>query len=107
MLFEIKSYDAGMMEDIYDIGLFEGNTESEKEELLSEIMNEAENYHVKIWVDKDTFIPIKSEQYLESKYNGNAMSIRKSGSYSNYDLPIMIDIPGEAYSAEDLGEEFI
>ena len=65
----------------------------------------AKNIAVKIWVAKDTFLPIKEELSAESKFKGSKMTISKKIEFKNYNEPVTINLPGAAKSAECISIE--
>ena len=75
---------------------------SNPEVAVDELNLNAENVVVKIWVAKDTFLPVKEVMSIESKYGGSKMTINKEFNFKDYNVPVRVNLPYGAKDAEKI-----
>jgi len=95
-IFEVKVNKEVFSGDFTELAIPAKNPEV----TLNELNANSKNAAVKIWVSKETFLPVKEVMSIESRYEGMKMTINKEFNFMNYDEPITITLPTDARGAE-------
>jgi len=72
---------------------------------FEEMINKSGNINLKLWVDKETFLPLKEQRTADTKLKGDFVKIEIENNFKNYNAPQNIQLPEKAKSAEDASAE--
>jgi len=72
---------------------------------VDELIEMAESAEVKMWISKETFLPLKIYGTVDTKLKGEPMKVELVTEFKNYNKPQDIQLPKEAESAEDVTKD--
>lgn len=105
-IFVVNATKDIFINDFGELADVEGGLGTSKSELLKrELDLNAKNIVMKIWIAKDTFLPVKEELSVESMFKASRMTLHKEIVFQNYNEPVDIVLPGSAKSAECISIE--
>jgi hypothetical protein len=102
---KVDGKDAYVLELAADKSVFNEKFLALGGEDVEEMINNSGNINLKLWVDKETFLPLKEQRTADTKLKGDSVKIEIDNNFKNYNAPQNVQLPEKAKSAEDVSAE--